>query len=63
MPHKKLTRDQAAEFLCLSKRTLEKWQERKRGPHFDRIGRQTYYYFDELKAWRDARESRRQLSR
>jgi hypothetical protein len=52
--HKKLTRDAAADYLCRSKRTLEKWRERNYGPPFYRDGRHTFYPFDELVAWHDA---------
>lgn len=56
---RKFTRDQAADFLCRSPRTLEKWKERNYGPPFYRAGRFTYYPYDELKAWRDAQNARR----
>tara|TARA_R110002049_G_scaffold281350_1_gene460906 strand:- start:2360 stop:2569 length:210 start_codon:yes stop_codon:yes gene_type:complete len=56
---KKFTRDMAADYLCRSKRTLEKWQERNFGPPFYRDGRHTYYPLDDLIAWREAQMKRR----
>ncbi len=49
-----LTREQAAAHLGVSKRTLEKWAEKRIGPDYRRRGRRTFYKLQDLDAWSDA---------
>lgn len=46
------TRD-AAEYLALSKRTLEKHRTYGTGPIYRKIGGRVVYALDDLKAWAD----------
>ncbi|QLQ25140.1 MAG: helix-turn-helix domain-containing protein [Dechloromonas sp.] len=50
-----LTNNEAAEFLRLSPRTLEKQRVIGGGPRFRKFGRRVMYAFADLEAWADAR--------
>jgi hypothetical protein len=50
-----LTNDEAAEFLRLSPRTLEKQRVIGGGPRFRKFGRRVMYAVADLEAWADSR--------
>lgn len=50
-----LTNDEAAAFLRLSPRTLEKQRVIGGGPRFRKFGRRVLYAFDDLETWANAR--------
>ncbi len=50
-----LTNDEAATFLRLSPRTLEKQRVIGGGPRFRKFGRRVMYALVDLEAWADAR--------
>ena len=50
-----LTNDEAADFLRLSPRTLEKQRVIGGGPRFRKFGRRVLYAFDDLETWANAR--------
>ena len=50
-----LTTDEAAAFLRLSPRTLEKQRVIGGGPRFHKFGRRVMYALSDLEAWADAR--------
>ena len=50
-----LTNDEAAEYLRLSPRTLEKQRVIGGGPRFRKFGRRVMYAVTDLDAWADAR--------
>ena len=50
-----LTNDEAAAFLRLSPRTLEKLRVIGGGPRFRKFGRRVMYALADLEAWADAR--------
>ena len=50
-----LTNDEAAEYLRLSPRTLEKQRVIGGGPKFRKFGRRVMYAVSDLDAWADAR--------
>jgi hypothetical protein len=50
-----LTNDEAAEFLRLSPRTLEKQRVIGGGPRFRKFGRRVLYAVDDLETWANAR--------
>ena len=50
-----LTNDEAAEFLRLSPRTLEKHRVTGGGPRYRKFGRRVLYAIDDLEAWASAR--------
>ena len=50
-----LTNDEAAAYLRLSPRTLEKQRVIGGGPRFRKFGRRVLYRFDDLEAWANAR--------
>lgn len=50
-----LTNNEAAEFLRLSPRTLEKQRVIGGGPRFRKFGRRVMYAITDLEAWADAR--------
>ena len=54
-PARYLTNNEAAEFLRLSPRTLEKQRVIGGGPRFRKFGRRVMYAVADLKAWADAR--------
>ncbi|WP_034296794.1 helix-turn-helix domain-containing protein [Herbaspirillum sp. RV1423] len=54
-PARYLTNDEAAEFLRLSPRTLEKQRVIGGGPRFRKFGRRVMYAVADLETWADAR--------
>ena len=58
LPARYLTNEEAAEFLRLSPRTLEKHRVIGGGPRFRKFGGRVLYAFDDLEAWADARAFR-----
>ena len=50
-----LTADEAAEFLRLSPRTLEKHRGIGGGPRYHKFGRAVRYAMSDLEAWAEAR--------
>lgn len=54
-PARYLTNDEAADFLRLSPRTLEKQRVIGGGPRFRKFGRRVMYALVDLEAWADAR--------
>jgi len=54
-PARYLTNNEAAEFLRLSPRTLEKQRVIGGGPRFRKFGRRVMYAIVDLEAWADAR--------
>ncbi len=54
-PARYLTNDEAAAFLRLSPRTLEKQRVIGGGPRFHKFGRRVMYSAADLEAWADAR--------
>ena len=54
-PARYLTNDEAAEFLRLSPRTLEKQRVIGGGPRFRKFGRRVMYALIDLESWADAR--------
>lgn len=50
-----LTNDEAAAFLRLSPRTLEKQRVIGGGPRFRKFGRRVVYAIEDLEAWSNAR--------
>ena len=54
-PARYLTNDEAAGFLRLSPRTLEKQRVIGGGPRFRKFGRRVMYAIEDLERWADAR--------
>ncbi|TAM17367.1 MAG: DNA-binding protein [Candidimonas sp.] len=54
-PPRYLTNDEAADYLRLSPRTLEKQRVIGGGPRFRKFGRRVMYAVADLDAWADAR--------
>lgn len=54
-PSRYLTNDEAAQYLRLSPRTLEKQRVIGGGPRFRKFGRRVMYAMSDLDAWADAR--------
>ncbi|MBK7251484.1 MAG: helix-turn-helix domain-containing protein [Gammaproteobacteria bacterium] len=54
-PSRYLTNDEAADYLRLSPRTLEKQRVIGGGPRFRKFGRRVMYAMSDLDAWADAR--------
>jgi predicted DNA-binding transcriptional regulator AlpA len=50
-----LSQRQAAAFLCLSERTLERWRVSGTGPAFVKLGRRVAYREIDLIEWINAR--------
>jgi len=55
LPSRYLTNDEAATFLRLSPRTLEKLRVIGGGPRFRKFGRRVMYAVVDLETWADAR--------
>jgi len=55
LPQRYRTNDEAAEYLRLSPRTLEKQRVIGGGPKFRKFGRRVMYAVSDLDAWADAR--------
>lgn len=53
MPPRYLRTPEAARFLGLSDRTLEKHRTYGTGPAYRKLGGRVVYSFDDLKAWAD----------
>lgn len=53
----KLTRAQAAEYLGVSKATLDTWASRGQGPRFYKPGGKVYYLLRELDKWIESRST------
>jgi hypothetical protein len=54
-PQRYLTNDEAADYLRLSPRTLEKQRVIGGGPRFRKFGRRVMYAVADLNAWADSR--------
>ena len=54
-PQRYLTNDEAADYLRLSPRTLEKQRVIGNGPKFRKFGRRVMYAVADLDAWADQR--------
>jgi hypothetical protein len=54
-PIRYLTNDEAAAFLRLSPRTLEKQRVIGGGPRFRKFGRRVLYAIEDLEGWANAR--------
>ncbi|WP_202883567.1 helix-turn-helix domain-containing protein [Pseudomonas sp. RW10S2] len=54
-PQRYLTNDEAADYLRLSPRTLEKQRVIGNGPKFRKFGRRVMYAVSDLDAWADQR--------
>ncbi len=54
-PQRYLTNDEAADYLRLSPRTLEKRRVIGGGPRFRKFGRRVMYAVADLDAWADSR--------
>jgi hypothetical protein len=54
-PERYLTNDEAAAFLRLSPRTLEKQRVIGGGPRFRKFGRRVLYAIADLEAWAESR--------
>ena len=50
-----LTNEEAASFLRLSPRTLEKKRVEGSGPRYRKLGRRVLYAVSDLESWADAR--------
>ena len=50
-----LTTDEAARYIALSDRALEKMRRRGDGPHFRKHGRYVRYHIDDLDIWSKGR--------
>jgi predicted DNA-binding transcriptional regulator AlpA len=46
-----LSQRQAADFLCLSQRTLERWRVTGTGPAYAKLGRRVAYRQADIEAW------------
>ena len=53
LPPRFLRTPEAADFLCLSSRTLEKHRTYGTGPAYRKLGGRVVYALDDLKAWAD----------
>lgn len=53
-----LTTEQAADYIGLKRRTLEKMRVTGDGPPYRKHGRYVRYHIDELKAWSESRARR-----
>ena len=49
-------RSEAAAYLRVCKKTLERWQAAGTGPAITKIGRAVYYRWETLRAWVASRE-------
>ncbi|MDR6589528.1 helix-turn-helix domain-containing protein [Agrobacterium tumefaciens] len=53
-----ISRDQLAEQLNVTTRTLWRWQNQPDGLPYTRIGNQLYYNVDSIRKWIEARETK-----
>lgn len=51
MPIKKLSTDEAAEFLGVKPNTLEVWRTKKKGPKYSKIGSRVLYDINDLEEY------------
>ena len=49
------TQSEAADFLRISERTLERWRVEGNGPRFRRFGRRIVYAQGDLEGWANGR--------
>ncbi len=49
------TQSEAADFLRVSERTLERWRVEGNGPRFRRFGRRVVYALGDLDSWANDR--------
>jgi excisionase family DNA binding protein len=49
------TRDEAAAFLGVPKRTLDRWAYSNEGPRYYRVGRHARYDLADLRSWLESR--------
>lgn len=57
--YRELSRDEAADHLGVSKRTLEAWAARRVGPDYRIRGRRAFYQIADLDAWSERHQLRR----
>lgn len=50
----------AADYLKLTKSYLHNMRHNKKGPKFHKLGHRIYYKLSDLKAWNDARLTRKE---
>lgn len=50
-----LTRDEAARYLGISRRSLDNWAHQGRGPRYFRVGRSARYRLSDLQQWLESR--------
>ena len=50
-----LTQIEAADFLRISERSLERWRVEGTGPRFRRFGRRVVYAKSDVETWADGR--------
>lgn len=55
MPELFLSNDQAAAYLNISPRTLERWRFEGKGPTFRKFGRRAMYAQRDLSEWAESR--------
>ncbi len=53
LPPRFLSTNEAARFLCLSPRTLEKYRSHGTGPMYRKLGGRIEYSIDDLQNWAD----------
>ena len=53
-----ITETEAADYLCQSIRTLQKWRVTGFGPHFYKPGRSVRYRRRDLREWAESRRRR-----
>ena len=53
LPPRFLSTNEAARFLCLSPRTLEKHRSHGTGPMYRKLGGRIVYSIDDLESWAD----------
>lgn len=51
-----LTLDEAASQLAISKRTLVRWGQMRKGPPATRIGRKNFYRVEAIRQWLEKKE-------
>ena len=51
-----ITREQAAQYLGITRQYLDVMAMRKQGPSYIRLGRAVRYELDDVKAWAKARK-------
>ncbi|SHN66476.1 helix-turn-helix domain-containing protein [Desulfovibrio litoralis] len=51
MSKKKLSTDEAADYLGVRPNTLEVWRSKKKGPNYSKIGSRVLYDLEDLEAY------------